>query len=177
MKPIHKFNNGNLATICNQCSVIITTGLTDDLYCNKCRKELLQDIMKDDEALGLYFEQMGKEEPKQETENLKNFKKLVSDEISPAMKDFIKEKQETLEEVAEKYASKIWDYSDSNEKTLHANCKKAFIKGAKWQSKRMYSEENVFQFFEKYREDFSIHRNIQVLPSQFEQWFEQFKKK
>jgi hypothetical protein len=61
MKPIHKFNNGNLATICNQCSVIITTGLTDDLYCNKCRKEMLQDIMKDDEALGLYFEQMEKE--------------------------------------------------------------------------------------------------------------------
>jgi molecular chaperone GrpE (heat shock protein) len=201
MKPIHKFNNGNGATLCNQCSIIISVGLTDDLYCNKCRKELLQDIMKDDEALGLYFEQMGKEElkqdcectdeclgyltkeckrieePEQETENLKNFKKLVSDEISPAMKDFIKEKQETLKEVAEKYASKIWDYSDSNEKTLHANCKKAFIKGAKRQSKRMYSEENVFQFFEKYREDFSIHRNIQVLPSQFEQWFEQFKKK
>jgi hypothetical protein len=35
-----------------------------------------------------------KEEAKQETENLKNFKKLVSDEISPAMKGFIKEKQE-----------------------------------------------------------------------------------
>jgi hypothetical protein len=47
----------------------------------------------------------------------------------------------------------------------------------KLQAERMYSEENVFQFFEKYREDFSIHRNIQVLPSQFEQWFEQFKKK
>jgi len=47
----------------------------------------------------------------------------------------------------------------------------------KLQAERMYSEENVFQFFEKYREDFPIHRNIQVLPSQFEQWFEQFKKK
>lgn len=42
---------------------------------------------------------------------------------------------------------------------------------------KMYSEENVFQFFEKYREDFSIHRNIQVLDSQFKEWFEQFKKK
>ena len=41
--------------------------------------------------------------------------------------------KETLEEAAKKYASKIWDYSDSNEKTLHANCKKAFIQGAKWQ--------------------------------------------
>jgi hypothetical protein len=40
-----------------------------------------------------------------------------------------------------------------------------------------YSEENVFQFFERYREDFLMYRNIQVLPSQFKQWFEQFKKK
>jgi hypothetical protein len=64
MKPIHKFNNGNLATICNQCSVIITTGLTNDLYCEECnkyRKELLQEIMKEDEELGLYIEQMEKE--------------------------------------------------------------------------------------------------------------------
>jgi hypothetical protein len=61
MKPIHKWNSGYLATICNKCSVIITTGHTDDLYCNDCRKEMLQDIMKEDEALGLYFEQMEKE--------------------------------------------------------------------------------------------------------------------
>jgi hypothetical protein len=61
MKPIHKFNNGNGATLCNQCSVIISVGLTDDLYCKDCRKEMLQDIMKNDEELGLY------EKPKQET--------------------------------------------------------------------------------------------------------------
>lgn len=45
-------------------------------------------------------------------------------------------KQETLKKAAEKYANKIWDYSDSNEKTLHANCNKAFLKGAKWQQKQ-----------------------------------------
>jgi hypothetical protein len=61
MKPIHKWNSGYLATLCNKCSVIITTGHTDDLYCKDCRKEMLQDIMKDDEELGLY------EKPKQET--------------------------------------------------------------------------------------------------------------
>ena len=61
MKPIHKFNNGRGATLCNQCSVIISVGLTDDLYCKDCRKEMLQDIMKNDEDLGLYFEQMEKE--------------------------------------------------------------------------------------------------------------------
>jgi hypothetical protein len=70
MKSIHKFNGSLGATLCNQCSVIITTGLTDDLYCEECkdhRKKLLIEIMKEDEALGLYIEQMEKEELKQET--------------------------------------------------------------------------------------------------------------
>ena len=35
-KPIHKFNGGLGATLCHSCSVIINTGLTDDLYCDKC---------------------------------------------------------------------------------------------------------------------------------------------
>jgi hypothetical protein len=61
MKPIHKFNGSLGATLCHKCSVIISVGLTDDLYCNKCRKEMLQDIMKDDEELGLYDEQKEKD--------------------------------------------------------------------------------------------------------------------
>lgn len=52
MKPIHKFNGGLGATLCNKCSVIITTGLTDDLYCGKCRKEMLQDMEKKRNLLG-----------------------------------------------------------------------------------------------------------------------------
>ena len=37
MKPIHKFNNGNFAMICNNCRTIISTGpKTDDLLCKKC---------------------------------------------------------------------------------------------------------------------------------------------
>jgi hypothetical protein len=70
MKSIHKFNGSLGATLCNQCSVIITTGLTDDLYCKECkdhRKKLLIEIMKEDEDLGLYIEQMEKEESEQET--------------------------------------------------------------------------------------------------------------
>jgi len=35
MKPIHKFNNGNGATLCHCCSKIISIGFTDDLYCSK----------------------------------------------------------------------------------------------------------------------------------------------
>ena len=36
MKPIHKFNDGNGATLCNACHVIIETGLTDTLMCSSC---------------------------------------------------------------------------------------------------------------------------------------------
>jgi hypothetical protein len=36
MKPIHKFNNGKGATLCHQCSCIITTGFSSDLYCKSC---------------------------------------------------------------------------------------------------------------------------------------------
>jgi len=39
MKPIHKLNGGIGATLCHLCSIIITTGLTQDLYCDKCLSE------------------------------------------------------------------------------------------------------------------------------------------
>jgi hypothetical protein len=42
MKPIHKFNNGAGATLCHNCSVIISTGLTEDLYCDKCKPRGLE---------------------------------------------------------------------------------------------------------------------------------------
>jgi hypothetical protein len=117
MKPIHKFNNGRGATICNQCSVIITTGLTDDLYCKECkdhRKKLLIEIMKEDEDLGLYIEQMEKEEPK----------------------------QETLEEVAERlYSDK--EYPMYGEIRRHSFI--AGAKWSQEQDKNKYSEEEVFR--------------------------------
>jgi hypothetical protein len=47
MKPIHKFNNGNGATLCHKCSVIISTGFTDDLYCKECIKEMEKKVHKD----------------------------------------------------------------------------------------------------------------------------------
>ena len=39
MKPIHKLNGGIGATLCHLCSIIITTGNTQDLYCDKCLSE------------------------------------------------------------------------------------------------------------------------------------------
>lgn len=36
MKPIHKLNGGLGATLCHTCTVIISTGLTQDLFCKPC---------------------------------------------------------------------------------------------------------------------------------------------
>lgn len=36
MEPKHKFNNGRGATLCNKCSVIISEGFTEALFCNTC---------------------------------------------------------------------------------------------------------------------------------------------
>jgi reverse gyrase len=42
MKPIHKLNGGIGATLCHLCSIIITTGLTQNLYCDKCLSERIK---------------------------------------------------------------------------------------------------------------------------------------
>ena len=40
MKPIHKFNNGRGAMLCNGCRTIISTGpKTEELFCTKCKEE------------------------------------------------------------------------------------------------------------------------------------------
>jgi hypothetical protein len=36
LTPTHKYNGGIGATICLSCSKIICTGLTQDLFCDKC---------------------------------------------------------------------------------------------------------------------------------------------
>lgn len=48
MKPIHKFNGGLGATLCHNCRVIITTGLTDDLYCDRCHPDVIKDKTPDE---------------------------------------------------------------------------------------------------------------------------------
>ena len=35
IKPIHKFNGGIGATLCNECNKIIHTGFTEDLFCEE----------------------------------------------------------------------------------------------------------------------------------------------
>ena len=43
MKPIHKFNNGNGAMLCNVCRTIISVGKpTNVLLCDKCLSERIK---------------------------------------------------------------------------------------------------------------------------------------
>jgi hypothetical protein len=73
-------------------------------------------------------------------------------------------KQETPEEAAENYY-KMFD-------TLPVVRYNAFIEGAKWQSKRMYSEEEVINAFNE-----GQALNVRGKLIQGKDWFEQFKKK
>jgi hypothetical protein len=78
----------------------------------------------------------------------------------------LKPKQETLEEAAEKYAEE--------ENSCYTNDYYGFIKGAKWQAERMYSEEDMKQFAEwLIKINFNYTSNISDI---FLVWKKQFKK-
>lgn len=79
-------------------------------------------------------------------------------------------KPETLESAAKKYSGLAYDRNDYEEKYYNQQgCTKydAFIKGAKWQAERMYSEEEVLELLRKAH---FVEQNI-------EEWFQPFKKK
>lgn len=44
MKPIHKYNNGNGATLCNYCRTIIKESLTKDILCFDCKMKYLNEL-------------------------------------------------------------------------------------------------------------------------------------
>lgn len=77
--------------------------------------------------------------------------------------------KETLEEAAENYVKGGQTYC--MEKTF---VKQGFIEGAKWQSKRMYSEEDMW---EAYKASNTIFEDEVALEQEFKEWLEQFKKK
>jgi hypothetical protein len=79
-------------------------------------------------------------------------------------------KQETLEEAAERFFP-LAETIGGETYTAY----KGFIAGAKWQEKRMYSEEESIQKIIDYV-DFQFNTNGE-LNSEIKKWFEQFKKK
>jgi hypothetical protein len=68
----------------------------------------------------------------------------------------MKERQETLEEAAEKYADFSNDFipmSFSSTGKYNETSKRDFIAGSKWQAERMWSREEVEEIIYKYIKD------------------------
>jgi translation initiation factor 2 beta subunit (eIF-2beta)/eIF-5 len=84
--------------------------------------------------------------------------------------------QETLEEAAER----LYPFALGGIGNVEVDKKNHFIKGAKWQQQRMYSEEDMINFAHFYfKEEYNlammeINKTTKELLSE---WFEQFKKK
>lgn len=133
-----------------------------------------------------------KEEPKQEFVNSKvlseNGNKLFFDKEGNLIKE--EPKQETLEQAAEHYAHNYFDMHDTNH---YKALKQGFRAGSAWQEKRMYSEQQMDDAYDKgildgkatmYSEAelliiLESHKNVlEFDKDRFDhnQWFEQFKK-
>ena len=89
----------------------------------------------------------------------------------------LESKQETLEEAAEKYARKQCDdmYYNKGLTELSWGWETSFdfINGAKWQAKRMYSEEEVIDLLQEMNDWPTIFDS----RIDIKEWFKQFKKK
>ena len=82
-------------------------------------------------------------------------------------------KKETLEEAAELYIQN-GIYLNEQEKQ---QTEIAFYEGAKWQAERMYSEEDLREAFKQSRQCKIFKKDMPPVYEEFEDWFEQFKKK
>ena len=80
-------------------------------------------------------------------------------------------RQETLEEVAEKWVFETNGHKWSNNDDTAGDNFASFIAGAKWQAERMYSEEDLLSAFE------AGMMFIGEDKGSFREWFEKFKKK
>ena len=112
-----------------------------------------------------------------------NYKIIIPQEESKQREIFLmnantvidtrKPKQETLEEAAEKEFPLVdtqWCRTGAaEEENLQLlGARKSFIKGAKWQAERMYSEEEIIAIITHFEDE---------KPLKLKEWFEQFKKK
>ena len=92
--------------------------------------------------------------------------------------------KETLEEIAEEFlirqGCQRMDCDGENCNFFEDVQPKDLIEFAKWQAKRMYSEEEVLEILLKHQSDYrSTVRNTSPLNWSFDinKWFEKFKKK
>ena len=133
-----------------------------------------------------------KEEPKTIFENLQEYLKNTPkekvledwnefqhlDEEGITVKEFLEnQKQETLEEAAEKY-SENWEKITGldYENTVPSEVNKLdFINGAKWQQEQDKNFYNKEDLWESYKASNTIFEDEIALRQEFERWFEKFK--
>jgi len=85
---------------------------------------------------------------------------------------------ETLEEALEKlYPENIIKLGNNTSYDAALIKRKDFTEGAKWQAERMYSKEDLEEAFKAGREGDMVFNNESPEYWDFNQWFEQFKKK
>ena len=90
-----------------------------------------------------------------------------------------REKIETLEEAAEKILSKegIKLHPNGLETYLKGNAINAMVEMAKWQAKRMYSEEEAGKLIYNIIGKYGKHYDIMFDGAKLNELFEEFKKK
>ena len=121
MKPIHKLNNGLGATLCHECTVIISIGLTKDLYCNNCltKKKKMMTKEKVKQTLPKWFDGTVYPEGGEVTNPYSGCScYLNGKELS--MYDFIKGSEMLLESgkkneyLVNKFYEGLWWFKDNN---------------------------------------------------------------
>jgi hypothetical protein len=113
-----------------------------------------------------------KEEPNKThyLDELPNMDKKVLAKMWESAMPKLEPKQETLEEVIKTYCKN--KYGEG----YYPDVEKSIEFGAKWQSERMYSEEEVIELLRKYRYDLSSGKTPNIGDTT-KCWFEKFKKK
>ena len=78
--------------------------------------------------------------------------------------------KETLEEAAYRLSAEKFE-------PKHIGFMLGVIEGAKWQSEKMYTEEDLREAFKQSRQCKIFEKDMPPVHNEFEDWFEQFKKK
>ena len=86
-------------------------------------------------------------------------------------KETLEDREKRAEELL-KAAENVFTNSRENYKA-----RRGFIEGAKWQQERMYSEEDLREAFKQSRQCKIFEKDMPPVHNEFEDWFEQFKKK
>jgi hypothetical protein len=85
-------------------------------------------------------------------------------------------KQETLEQAAHRILTE-YGIKSIGQSIGVIKVQELMVEMAKYQAERMYSEEDLREAFRQSRQVFIYQKDMPPLFENFEEWFEQFKKK